>query len=354
MEIVSLKRKCSTRARVGKHRTLKKLRESFLHGNDEDNTNKSSDDRSTMSNSCEYISDNSDNQNIVSELIKLEPHINLDFLSEDGTFTNQGDYYDTSFDKQTLQSTSNKQLNSTKYIELKKWAIDHKIAEDALQELIDILRPIMPDIPKTVEEFLSEKINREPENEKNPVIMNGNEFQAIMEKLTSMQGDIREISNNQRNLEHLVRSNHFLISSESDQSFSDKYEVELPIKDVEKLFSFEALLAKNTQCRKDFQASLSFLLEDRLSRSSLGIIRKFMHRDVILKCTAVKQMEGKFVMRLDIPTFWHSIVDILMKYHKVAEKEVHAALGTVLTNAKDWDGNRAQRDKSSSGKSLQC
>lgn len=350
MEIVSLKRKCNTRARVGKHRTLKKLRESFLHGNDEENTNKSSDDRSTMSNSCEYISDNSDNQNIVSELIKLEPHINLDFLSEDGTFTNQGDYYDNTFEDK-LQTTSDKK--SSVYYKLRKWAIDHKIDEDALKELLDILRPLIPELPKTTEEFLREKTKKETENEKNPSNMNGNEFQAIMEKLTSMQSDIREISNNQRNLEHLVRSNHFLIASESDQSFAEKYDVELPIKDMEKLFSFEALLAKNTQCRKDFQASLSFLLEDRLSRSSIGIIRKFMHRDVILKCTAVKQMEGKFVMRLDIPTFWHSIVDILMKYHKVAEKEVHAALGTVLTNAKDWDGNRAQRDKSS-GKSLQC
>lgn len=150
MEIVSLKRKCSTRARVGKHRTLKKLRESFLHGNDEDNTNKSSDDRSTMSNSCEYISDNSDNQNIVSELIKLEPHINLDFLSEDGTFTNQGDYYDNTFGNKS-------QLNSTTYMKFKKWAIDHKMAEDSLQELIDILRPVMPDIPKTAEDLLSEK-----------------------------------------------------------------------------------------------------------------------------------------------------------------------------------------------------
>lgn len=39
-----------------------------------------------------------------------------------------------------------------------------------------------------------------------------------------------------------------------------------------------------------------------------------MHRDVILKCTAVKQMEGKFVMKLDIPTFWHAIVGKINLY----------------------------------------
>lgn len=73
-----------------------------------------------------------------------------------------------------------------------------------------------------------------------------------MEKLISMQSEIRDVASNQRNLERLVRSNNFVMRDESELSFAEKYELELPIRDVDKLFVFEGMLAKNSQCRKDF------------------------------------------------------------------------------------------------------
>lgn len=159
MEIETLKRKPS--ARVGKYRTLKKLRENFTKSNnDSDSTNKTIDEQSIMSSSCDYISDTNsqcDNKNTENELIKLEPDINLDFLSEDGTFLNQDDYYDNPRGQRQSSRINKQKLHSKSFIELKQWAIKCEISDDALQELLDILRPIWPNLPKTVKEFLHEE-----------------------------------------------------------------------------------------------------------------------------------------------------------------------------------------------------
>ncbi|CAL1682400.1 unnamed protein product [Lasius platythorax] len=56
-------------------------------------------------------------------------------------------------------------------------------------------------------------------------------------------------------------------------------------------------------------------------------------------------MENKYVMKMNTPTFFNCLKEVLSSTHKKTEAEVISAIGTVLTNSKDWDQHRTRRTK---------
>lgn len=81
----------------------------------------------------------------------------------------------------------------------------------------------------------------------------------------------------------------------------------------------------------------------------MNILKKYMARDVALRYTAQKQCNDKLLLK-ELP-FCKSMIELAV--HKLvnennqplAEKEILNGIGYCLTNAKDWDGHRAKRNK---------
>ncbi|XP_025996567.2 uncharacterized protein LOC105204350 [Solenopsis invicta] len=132
----------------------------------------------------------------------------------------------------------------------------------------------------------------------------------------------------------------------SPVAFIEKYNFS-EIKSIEDFKKFDSELQANEEFAKDFKDTLEHLLGSNIKQSIVGIIKKFLHRDFAIKCTAIKFSPNKFVLKNTC--FYNSLFDLICHYHKtseggiVTEKIFYKSLSSCLTNAKDWDRFRKLR-----------
>ncbi|XP_043460900.1 uncharacterized protein LOC122497699 [Leptopilina heterotoma] len=138
-------------------------------------------------------------------------------------------------------------------------------------------------------------------------------------------------------------------SNDLPSSVAEKYELQLPISTIEEFQSMEDLLEKNPAFRSEFKQSVNSLLDQNniLSRTLTNILKMYLERDVVLQFNAMRRTDKKELI-FKKTECCKCILDIIKRIYKqkslpLTEKEFFKALGPVITNAIDWDGNRAQR-----------
>ncbi|XP_033231773.1 uncharacterized protein LOC117182776 [Belonocnema kinseyi] len=136
--------------------------------------------------------------------------------------------------------------------------------------------------------------------------------------------------------------------------FMEEYSLNLPFKSVTEFEHFDLTLRANPIARNKFMNSLLDLFDRNhiATKTLVTIMKKYMSRDVALSYTAVKPVKDKLVLKGT--TFCKCVINVLLKNHvdkvtgnKATEQTLLSALGSVLANAKDWEGYRARRFKSS-------
>lgn len=120
--------------------------------------------------------------------------------------------------------------------------------------------------------------------------------------------------------------------------------------------------------------TIGFLIDYRtvISKNLLAIIRKFIHKDLAIKFTCVKQTKekftlkpsafynciiGKFIVYINIKNIYFSVLLILILFiilevfmkksingaiqETVSEKILERLIESILTNSKDWEKGRS-------------
>ncbi|XP_077262507.1 uncharacterized protein LOC143897571 [Temnothorax americanus] len=165
-----------------------------------------------------------------------------------------------------------------------------------------------------------------------------------MKKLTieisMMKNDIQALCNSIERL-MLVKNNQI-----STPAFVEKYNF-VKIQSTEEFKTFDSELQTNNEFTKDFKDVLEQLIGSSMKQSITAAVKKFLHRDFAMKCTAIKLSNNKFVLKNT--HFYNSLFEVICRYHKnpdggiITEKMFYLSLSSCLTNAKDWDGYRKLR-----------
>lgn len=159
-------------------------------------------------------------------------------------------------------------------------------------------------------------------------------------EVNSMKNDLQALRNAiERST--LVRSNKISIPI-----FVEKYNF-TKIRSTTEFNKFDLELQTNEEFAKDFKDVLENLIDSNMKQSINATVKKFLHRDFAMNCTAIRASNYKFVLKDTY--FYNFLFDFICRYHKdsdgrtITEKIFYQSLSSCLTNAKDWDGHRKFR-----------
>ncbi|XP_043283680.1 uncharacterized protein [Venturia canescens] len=132
-----------------------------------------------------------------------------------------------------------------------------------------------------------------------------------------------------------------------------KHNLILPLKNMQDFMDFEAKLLADEKFRNDIIASMWRIasISVPMQQTVRDIFKKFISRDIVVQFTAVKNTGRKQV--LSKTKFFSCVQDVVIakfasdEKKSVSVKDFEQAVGRVINNAKDWDGNRAIRQKNS-------
>ncbi|XP_071572094.1 uncharacterized protein [Temnothorax nylanderi] len=198
-----------------------------------------------------------------------------------------------------------------------------------------------PLIPSSVER------NGSKTNSKKFEHIDSRAFKILMDALQDILQSIKLLEKNQNTIMALLEASDVIQHGVgvNSKTFTEKYEINLPLKSLDEFNDFEECLNLNEDCKRDYFASLHFLADrhNNVTRSVTNMIKKYLSRELALQCTAQKQVEGKMVLKNTL--FCNAIIDVLTNKHGaiINEKDSYTALGNCLSNAKDWEGHRSQR-----------
>ncbi|XP_043465636.1 uncharacterized protein LOC122500661 [Leptopilina heterotoma] len=176
----------------------------------------------------------------------------------------------------------------------------------------------------------------------------------VVKELIRIRSQLEDIQHSQQQLANKLNSAGVIEPTPLDaiDKFMEEYSLSLPFKSVGEFERFDVALASNATLRAKFMASLLDLFDRNhvATKTLVNIMKKYMSRDVALSYTAVKPVKDKYVLKGT--TFCKCIISVLLKNHidkntgtKATEHNLLSALGSVLANAKDWEGFRARRSK---------
>ncbi|XP_071653190.1 uncharacterized protein [Temnothorax longispinosus] len=170
-------------------------------------------------------------------------------------------------------------------------------------------------------------------------------FRSVCSQLTQLTLNINEL----KNIVSLEKNTSRQICT--DIQFSEKYNMEFPCKTLENFMQFEENL-KNKEFRQDFQHNLWKNIDTSTSllKSLTNILKKYMSRDVAMAFTAVKKVDKKQILKTTI--FSSCIQNVVIEEYStsnahppITDKMYYSTLGSILNNAKDWEGHRLMRQK---------
>ncbi|XP_051168684.1 uncharacterized protein LOC127286326 isoform X2 [Leptopilina boulardi] len=176
----------------------------------------------------------------------------------------------------------------------------------------------------------------------------------VVKELIRIRSQLEDIQHGQQQLANKLNSAGVIEPTPLDaiDKFMEEYSLTLPFKTVGDFERFDVTLAANPTLRAKFMSSLLDLFDRNhvATKTLVNIMKKYMSRDVALSYTAVKPVKDKYVLKGT--TFCKCIISVLLKNHidkntgiKATEHNLLSALGSVLANAKDWEGYRARRSK---------
>ncbi|KAJ8669123.1 hypothetical protein QAD02_000382 [Eretmocerus hayati] len=266
--------------------------------------------------------------------------------------------------------------------DLRKWIIETEIPHHHSDELLKILRrKKMPNLPATTKIFLLKdshfffddvdrlesevrvgKGTLSNENEgsgdsnhtisiasqSNPrasEIANVNcktAFEvAVMHQLEQLHQEVKCLSKDQKVCKVLLND---LVNRSGFQDFKEKHDIDIPIKDVDEFLQFNNKLMSDQSLKRDLCEEFKTCLDKHLSitRTFVGIMKKFMSKDVALKFTAVRESrDGKKIpfQQLEFCKCMYGFIRARrMMTMKIAtnDGELRQALSEVFTNVKKW------------------
>ncbi|XP_011687757.1 PREDICTED: uncharacterized protein LOC105449965 [Wasmannia auropunctata] len=122
-----------------------------------------------------------------------------------------------------------------------------------------------------------------------------------MNCLQGISVNIDEIVKNQCEMKDLLEASGVIKDGigANDQLFTEKYNICFPMRIKQDLNALQEMLKTNDICRRDFKASLYFLVDRQLNinKSVTNIIKKLMTRELALICTAQKKIDTKIVLK---------------------------------------------------------
>ncbi|XP_048507362.1 uncharacterized protein LOC125500085 [Athalia rosae] len=177
------------------------------------------------------------------------------------------------------------------------------------------------------------------------IYTNREEYTEIMLKLASLEMEVKTVSRTMSRIEYLLQQT-LPGYGQDEQTANERFGTKFPIKNIEDLHDLEQKLNDSALC-KDMKRLISRQInpEETLSKNVTAVMKKILSRDVALLFTATRKMEKKIVFKLNVPNICNCIVETLTSRINAVESKVYAALGTVFTNSKDWEGYRINRTR---------
>nr|XP_012217314.1 PREDICTED: uncharacterized protein LOC105669116 [Linepithema humile] len=185
-------------------------------------------------------------------------------------------------------------------------------------------------------------------------ILNGiNDIISMQRKLTLQ---ITSMANEIRDVKEILRVRN--INQDDDciitfTDFMEKYELNMPFSALEDFQEFDNRLKIEKNFQLEFKRSIYVTIDrdNSVSKMLTSILRKLVKRVVMCQYTCLKQQGTKLIFKDTVTC--RCIIDIVFKtYNKdqenpvVTEKSFFTCLGNVISNAKDWEGQRTTRKQS--------
>ncbi|XP_048513401.1 uncharacterized protein LOC125501449 isoform X2 [Athalia rosae] len=171
------------------------------------------------------------------------------------------------------------------------------------------------------------------------------EYTILLTKVVHIEQEMKAQSSLMRNIEHFLQTKFG--NSYGKETLTDKFGTDFPVKTLDDLYSVEKKLSESLKARKDLKSTITMTVdpEEKLSKNMAVVMKKLIGREIAMKYTAIRKIDGKMVFSVNVPNFCNCIVEALTSRLQMTERKIYAAMGTTFTNSKYWDGHRPVRAK---------
>ncbi|XP_067208336.1 uncharacterized protein [Linepithema humile] len=121
-------------------------------------------------------------------------------------------------------------------------------------------------------------------------------FRSVITQLTQIRGEIHEIKTILQSQKSYCPDTR---GTFSDENFSEKYGFSIPFETLDDFLTFDKDLKSSDEFRKDFKLNMWTSIDTSMAlvRSLTSVLKKYLVRDLALKFTAVKKVDGKILFK---------------------------------------------------------